>query len=179
MREALDLCCGMGGWSDELANVGYVVTGVDTIRHPLYHHRFIPYDVRRLSPDLCGHPDIIVASPPCSEFSRLDMPWTRRTSPAPDLSILHACLVLIRTLKPRLWVLENVRGMQRWYMPATFRSGSHYLWGDVALAAASQRHHDHVHRSPEHRAKIPRPLAQAIAQVAWASGPAKQKPPGR
>jgi hypothetical protein len=74
---------------------------------------------------------LIVASPPCQEFSRHDQPWTRaRNPPPPDTSIWEACVRIAQEAGAPL-ILENVRGAQKFMGPARAHYGSQYLWGDV------------------------------------------------
>ena len=82
---------------------------------------------------------VIWASPPCTEFSlaysapqsiaqRENRPYT------PDLSLLHATIEIIRILKPKYWVIENVRGSAKWFEPYLGKpvkviGHSIFLWG--------------------------------------------------
>lgn len=133
---AFDLCCGLGGWTRGLKTAGWEVWGFDVdldFRECYPGDRFYDLDVRTL-PDTslgCSKPDLIVASPPCQEFSRHDMPWTRtRNPPPPDKSIWEACITLARVLETPI-VIENVRGAQLFMGKAKARYGSRYLWGDI------------------------------------------------
>lgn len=135
---AIDLCCGRGGWTIGLQDAGWHVIGVDIERHKSYPGELVLADVRTL----CGHrirragAQLIVASPPCQEFSRHDMPWTRaRNPPEPDLSIVEACIRIAREADAPM-VLENVRGSRKWIEPILGRAarcGSFYLYGDFPL----------------------------------------------
>jgi hypothetical protein len=52
------------------------------------------------------------------------------------MSIVNACFELSRRLKPRIFVLENVRGAQAYIGRAPLHRGPYYFWGDVALLPA-------------------------------------------
>ena len=53
--------------------------------------RLILQDVRTIDGHYLSRANLIVASPPCDEFSRHDQPWTRaRNPPPPDLSLWRA-----------------------------------------------------------------------------------------
>jgi DNA (cytosine-5)-methyltransferase 1 len=130
MRLAIDLCCGTGGWTSGLTKEGFEVIGFDVIAHPGYSGQRVLADVRTLDGRRFREASLIVASPPCEEFSRHSQPWTRRrVPPPPDLSIAEACYRLAREAGVPL-VLENVRGAQSWLGPAVWRWGACYLWGD-------------------------------------------------
>lgn len=167
MPTVLDLCCGLGGWARGFLDVGWEVIGVDVEPVP-YPGRLIVADVRTLDPALFQGTRLVVASPPCEEFSRHDMPWTRAKAPAePDLSIVAACRRIASELDVPL-VLENVRGAQRWLGKPVLRYGSRYLWGDGVpcltpplVPAFKERLSSKQRRE---RAVIPYPLARWVAE---------------
>lgn len=106
---AIDLCCGAGGWAEGLMAVGYDVVGFDVVNHG-YPGNLILQDVRTLCGKQFKGAKLIVASPPCQEFSRHDMPWLRaKNPPPPDLSIWQACVRIAQEAGVPL-VIENVRG---------------------------------------------------------------------
>ena len=63
------------------------------------------------------------------------MPWCR-TGRAPSLELVEATLALVRAVRPRWWVIENVRGSIRWIrtvLGSPFYGGANglpVLWGD-------------------------------------------------
>lgn len=80
--------------------------------------------------DTIPHPELIWASPPCQQFSFAN----RNRDPEEwDLSILHAVMDIIDYLKPKWWIVENVRGayvpFSKLLGPVTQRLGPFYLWG--------------------------------------------------
>ena len=65
--------------------------GYDVVDVPDYPGEFRRRDVREVTGYDFERPALIVASPPCEEFTRHQMPWTkRRNPPAPDLSLVEA-----------------------------------------------------------------------------------------
>jgi len=83
--------------------------------------------------------ELIWCSPPCTEFSlAYSSPQSIATREGrdyqPDLSLLHASIEIIRILKPKYWVIENVRGSIKWFKPflgepTKVINGSLFLWG--------------------------------------------------
>ena len=108
----LELFCGMGGWSkgfkDIFPNAEFY--GVDLVDCG-YPYNFIKADLQDWTPD--QKYDIVLASPPCSEFSQVK----RNTASNPyderiGLDLVWKTLALISTIQPTYWILENVRGLK-------------------------------------------------------------------
>lgn len=163
---AIDLCCGLGGWAEGFLARGFDVVGFDVETLP-YPGELCVADVRTLSGRLFTHAAVILASPPCEEFSRHSMPWTRaKNPPPPDLSIVHACQRIAREASVPL-VMENVKGAVPFLGPPVVRYGSRYLWGDGAPAlipfAPPSRKERYSSTQRRERAKIPRELAEFVA----------------
>ena len=175
----LDLCCGRGGWSAGFLAEGWRAIGVDVAEQPHYPGDFfLQADIRetekiarllRVTEPIAA----IVASPPCEEFSRHHMPWTRkRNPPAPDLSKTKACGWLRDWLEHRQGkrvphVLENVQAAERWFGPAQAHYGPYYLWGDVPPLMPTGRPPKKETCTGENRARrarIPFELARHVAQ---------------
>lgn len=137
---ALDLCCGKGGWTAGLLAAGWDVIGVDIERWDGYPSGayFLQADVRKIAGpmhDKQGRKiSLVVASPPCQEFSYRSFPFKRCRELAanvpPDKSIWQACDRIARECEAPM-VLENVRGAQKYMGKAKAHYGSFYLWGDV------------------------------------------------
>ena len=86
--------------------------------------------------DSLGPFDLVWASPPCGDFSRLSMPWTREKLPddfEPDMELIHAAREIISVLNPKWYVLENVRGARPYLDPLVGRPTqvihAWHLWG--------------------------------------------------
>jgi hypothetical protein len=138
---AIDLFCGLGGWSDGLLAEGYDVVGFDIERHQYGEHRYpaqlVIQDVLTLHGSQFKDAALIVASPPCQEYSYRAMPWSRaKAMPPPCNALFQACFRIQReACEAAEWripmIVENVRGAQPWVGPARWNWGSYYLWGDV------------------------------------------------
>lgn len=138
---AIDLFCGLGGWTEGLLAAGYEVVGFDIERHAYGKHAYpaqlVLQDVLTLHGSQFRDADLIVASPPCQAYSYRAMPWGRaKALPAPDNILFEACFRIQREASEAAgrsipMVVENVRGAQKWVGRARWNYGSFFLWGDV------------------------------------------------
>jgi C-5 cytosine-specific DNA methylase len=142
---AIDLFCGLGGWTEGLLAEGYEVVGFDNVRHVYGEHRYpaqlVIQDVLTLHGSQFKSAALIVASPPCQEFSYMAMPWKRAKERAAkyrkgeldvaDLTRLFDAAVRIGREAGVPTVIENVRGAQEWVGRSRWAYGSYHLWGDV------------------------------------------------
>jgi hypothetical protein len=138
---AVDLYCGLGGWSEGLLAEGYNVVGFDIERHVYGEHRYpaqlVLQDVATIHGAQFKDAALIVASPPCQAYSYRAMPWSRaRALPPPDNTLFESCFRIQREACEAAgrhipMVVENVRGAQKWVGRAHWHFGSFYLWGDV------------------------------------------------
>ena len=113
----LDLFAGSKSVSRIFKEAGYDVTSVDILWGQ---------DVMKWEPD--GYYNFVWASPPCDTYT--DVPW--HNVPV-DLSLWKRTLEVIEKIKPEYYVIENVRGAQRYWGKAVKHVGSRYLWGDFPL----------------------------------------------
>ncbi len=138
---AVDLFCGLGGWTEALLEEGYDVIGFDIERHEYGEHRYpgqlVIQDVRTLHGSQFKDAALIVASPPCQAYSYRAMPWKRaKALPPPDNTLFETCFRIQREACEAAGrhvplIVENVRGAQKWVGRARWNFGSFYLWGDV------------------------------------------------
>lgn len=157
---AIDLFCGLGGWTEGLLAEGYDVVGFDNECHEYGDERYpaqlVIQDVLTLHGSQFRDADLIVASPPCTEYSYMAMPWTRAKQIARALqgedefpegyhgsrtigeltALFDACFRIQREACEAAgrhvpMVVENVRGAQPWVGRSQWNYGSFHLWGDV------------------------------------------------
>jgi hypothetical protein len=138
---AIDLYCGLGGWTEGLLAEGYRVVGFDIERHVYgearYPAQLVLQDILTIHGRQLASADLIVASPPCQAYSYRAMPWKRaKALPPPDNSLFEACFRIQREAMEASGrfiplVVENVRGAQPYVGRARCHSGAFYFWGDV------------------------------------------------
>lgn len=148
---AIDLFCGLGGWSEGLLAEGWRVIGFDLERHEYGEHRYpaqlVLQDVLTLHGSQFKDAALIVASPPCQGYSYRAMPWSKaKALPPPDNSLFEACFRIQREACEAAGrhiplIVENVRGAQKWVGRSRWNYGSFHLWGDVPalMPMTSQR----------------------------------------
>jgi hypothetical protein len=138
---AIDLFCGLGGWTEGLLAEGYEVIGFDNVRHEYGEHRYpaqlVIQDVLTLDGRQFKDATLIVASPPCQAYSYRAMPWKRaKALPPPDNTLFEACFRIQQQASAAAgrhipMVVENVRGAIPWVGRSRWNYGSFHLWGDV------------------------------------------------
>lgn len=159
---AIDLFCGLGGFSEGLIAEGWNCIGFDIERHDYgegcYPGELVLQDVLTIGGAQFRDASLIVASPPCPEFSYMSMPFSRGKQIAAALrgrdefppgytgsrtvreltTLFDACFRIQREASAAAgryipMVVENVKGAQLWVGSAKGRYGSFYLWGDVGM----------------------------------------------
>ena len=174
MMKGLELCCGYGVWSDFLSEQGVEMTGVD-IKNLGYKHKFIQSDILDFDSKQ-GEYEIVIGSPPCTEFSIAKYYAYGTQKEHEGLDLVQAFLYLVQKIKPRFWLMENVKHLADFIGPPNdiVRYGRRkgfkeaYLWGnfpkiEMLDAQIKHRHDDYANSHPM-RARIPDPLAEAVAR---------------
>lgn len=168
---ARDLFCGLGGWTEGLLSEGYDVTGYDIEAHEYGEERYpaklVIRDVLTIHGSEFKDAALIVASPPCQEFSYMAMPWSRAKQIARALrgqdefpagyrgsrtiaeltALFDACFRIQREASAAAGrhiplVVENVKGAQPWVGRAAWSFGSYFLWGDVPALMPIKKYHE-------------------------------------
>jgi hypothetical protein len=142
----LDLCSGLGGASEAFAKHPHweVVRIENNERIGIIPHtRFLDVNhwldwLPGLILEMGGAPDLVIAGPPCLEFSnafssprsiarREGIPYT------PSMDIVEDCIDIIEYIEPTYWVIENVSGAVMDFKvhlgDYRQRVGPFFLWG--------------------------------------------------
>jgi hypothetical protein len=158
----------LGGWTEGLLAEGWRVRGYDIEAHEYGDERYpaelVIRNVLEMHGSEIADADLIVASPPCTEYSYMAMPWTRAKQIARALrgedefpepyrgsrtiaelnALFEACFRLQREASAVAgrqipMIVENVKGAQPWVGRAAWSFGSFFLWGDIPALMPVQR----------------------------------------
>ncbi len=159
---AIDLFCGLGGWTEGLLAEGYRVFGFDIEEHKYGDERYpgqlVVQDVLTIHGKQFKDAALIVASPPCQEYSYMAMPWKLAKAKAAAIRadttgaalerlnlLFNVCFRIqkeasIAAGRPIPLIVENVRGAIPWVGRSRWNYGSFHLWGEVpALMPMTKR----------------------------------------
>jgi len=188
--KVLDLFSGLGGWSEAFAQRGYEVIRIEN--NPLLEN--VPHTQLKCVLELRDYllecqqrgyeiqrPDILMASPPCYEFSNaFSAPksiYVRENGSldnyTPNMELLIATLDIVKIVKPKYWIIENVVGAIRYFEKYLGKPrqilGAYVLWGNYPeiilqgeLPTKSSKDKRHSPIRSNYRAEIPFPLSMAL-----------------
>lgn len=171
MRIALDLFCGTAGATAAFRNdPDWQVIGIDN--NPRSAADVIA-DLREWRHCL-DKVDFIWASPPCQEFSTMPVGSENRR---PSLDLVFAAFSIIRDLRPKYWIIENVKGAIPFLGIPAQKIGPFCLWGYFPLIEAPLSVVEHRKMTSDRptavaRAAIPYDLSLAVHQAvedAWST----------
>lgn len=150
---AIDLFCGLGGWSEGLLAEGWDVVGFDIEQHQYgdakYPAQLVIQDVLTLHGSQFRNASLIVASPPCQEYSWMSMPWSKAKAHAAKIRadatgaelerlnrLFNACFRIQKeaceaTGRHIPLIVENVRGAIPWVGRSRWNWGAYHFWGDT------------------------------------------------
>jgi len=177
----LELFCGTGSISDAFKELGWQTVGVDIVDHgykagPLILQDMQDFDTKAFIKQY-GKPDVIWASPPCPEFSIAKYYAYGTQIEYQGLDLVWQAYRVIDEAKPRYFIVENVKGLAKFidkpthiiqYGPSSNYKAA-YLWGHFPkpgmLETEFRSRTDKYGNSDIRRARIPEPIARAIAKV--------------
>jgi DNA (cytosine-5)-methyltransferase 1 len=125
--KALDLYSGVGGWS-----LGLSMAGIDVVdSYDIWdkanktnttnnHHAAHTVDIRTINPSSLPNVDIVVGSPPCTQFSLANRGG--KGNIYEGLKDVEKFLEIVSFLKPKFWAMENVPRLAS-IMASEFDSG--------------------------------------------------------
>jgi len=123
--------------------------------------------------------DLILASPPCTEFSRYNMPSIypeyelyQKGAWSPNMDIVKSAKAIIDYVKPKYWIMENVRGSVRFIsdelqeVPRKKIGSAWYFWGNFPLFEPADskffRKDTTYEKSAEKRSLIPYEISKSL-----------------
>lgn len=166
----LDLFSGLGGFSQAFKDRGHTVVRVDI------EAKFNPdevVDLRWFEPGVIPGPfDVVLAGVPCDEYARESMPWCR-TGKAPDTWLWQIAEDYAFHYDSKWFVIENVRGAQKWHGKAKKKVGQRYFWGRFPPfdAEPNERNKEsYSSKQKAERSKVPYEVSLALCLAMEASG---------
>jgi len=180
----LDLFSGFGGWSQAFVTAGHEVMRIEN--NPLL--KDIPHTNLMCVKEFrdwiieqqergyaLARPDLILASPPCLEFSNAyNAPRAEALRGGidfkPDMELVEVTLEIIQLLCPKYFIVENVNGSQIFFEPyfgkPKQKIGAYVLYGNFPeiiisgqLPTKKSKDKRHSPLRSNYRAEIPLPLS--------------------
>lgn len=184
----LDLFSGFGGWSEAFLRLGHEVMRIEN--NPLLKNvpetnlmcvkEFRDWIIEQQNRGYAlARPDIIMASPPCLEFSNaFNAPRSKalrnNEEYNPNMELVEVTLEIIQLLCPKFFIVENVNGSQKYFEEYFGKPkqilGSYVLYGyfpqiivdESSLGTKKEKDKRHSPLRSNYRAKIPLPLSMAL-----------------
>ena len=190
----LDLCSGLGGASQPALDRGWRVIHVDIdprLKPDIVADvRALPLTrVNSMLAKAAKYPDVLWASPPCTEFSKHGLKCFFPNPPEPDLSIVLGVKRAIEELHPLFWMVENVWPSRPWlnkiFGPVTNRVPGHALWSNWQILLPNipphkgsfhEKHASGNRWGPVSRVKVDKNGREFIQKPAIAFGPKRYDP---
>jgi len=129
----LDLCGGTGAWSKPYVDAGYEVYVIDMEDILQTNATLIQADIRKVNWEALGKIRGILAAPPCTEFSyakHFHGKGNYEHDFDAGMSIVNACLRVIRESQPLWWCLENPWGYLRDFLGEPVAVFDPWQYGD-------------------------------------------------
>jgi len=159
--KVLDLFCGLGGFSQAFRDRSHEVIGVDIVE---------PADIVGDILDWWPNEsyDVILAAPPCTEFSTASH-TVRNEFWMPDMALALRTSEIIRTIGPQWWSVENVRGANQLFSDIFGQShhcghpkGGRMFWGNIPVPRFDEPKPNAFTRNARLRSKIEYQISLAM-----------------
>lgn len=188
--KVLDLFSGFGGWSQAFYSAGHEVMRIEN--NPLLENVANTHLIcvkefrdaiiaRQERGYILQSPDVIMASPPCYEFSLAYGAPRGKAQRAgeefePSMELLEVTLDIINLLKPKYWVIENVVGAIKYFEDylgePKQKLGAYVLWGNFPTISLAEKLPTKKSKDKRHsplrsnyRAEIPLPLSMGLLRA--------------
>ena len=164
----IDLCSGLGGFSQAFVDAGWEVVTVDI--DPSFNPT-VCADILTLSASdietktklrafSAYEKVVVVASPPCERFSRAHALWPKKGI-RKALEIAGACIELIINIQPKYWCLENPKARLRWFIGEPPHSVQLSDYGHNGAGAGRRRNEWGTAKPTDLWGNIPFPMVEA------------------
>ena len=119
----IDLCSGLGGFSQAFVDAGWEVVTVDIDGrfNPTITANILTLSAKKIEKvtkkGRFGEYEkvVVLASPPCERFSIANSDWPQKGT-GRALRIVAAVIDLITEIRPDAWLLENPTGRLQWFL---------------------------------------------------------------
>jgi hypothetical protein len=190
--KVLDLFCGMGGWSIPFIEDGHEVWGIDVIDYG-YPGKLVKEDIHQLDGYGFQDMDLIIGSPPCTEFSIAKefgkYGKGQKRNIEKGFNLIADFYRFVQEAQPKFWAMENVSNLEQWWTEPPIwrfrisRGGRRSLWGNIPIGLSPEYRFQRAFgisrearrkykelgqtdiRDPKHRAMIPYPIARFVANA--------------
>jgi len=181
--KVLDLFCGAGGWSVPFWYAGDHCVGIDIVNCG-YPAKFIKKDIRDLDGRQFKGFDLVIGSPPCSEFSNAKErsigyhPNKVKRNVNGGLELIYEFERIVKEAEPKFWLMENVVQLAKYYDKkpnSSFKmskGGKRLIWSNIQLPPFIEFYPRHKIREIYGwekqrwwRSFIPYPIARFVADV--------------
>lgn len=192
MKYCVDLCTGLGGFSQAFQNDPewkIITVDIDPKFNPTVCADITKIDWLEFKKTYLEDksPDVLLASPPCTHFSIADMSSFPKKGVQKAFEIVGACFEAVVCLKPKRYLIENPKGLLRCFVPIKPKQTIRYsdfsdyptqkptdLWGNIPLPMVKMIRRPHspsgknlirnVFNTAEERAKVPLGVSSAVRE---------------
>lgn len=184
--KVLELFCGTGSWSKPFLNEGHECVGIDItdIEWSPYPSQLIIQDISTLDGYRLKDFDVIIGSPPCTEFSIMK---EKAIGAHPDkckrdvdkgLILVNEFMRIVKESGVKIWAFENVTALEKYYSVKpklrfmVSKGGKRSLWANFEFPLIPEYRFDRrirdIHgwdKTRWQRSIIPYPVAKLVCDI--------------